>query len=159
MRVPLVSQATALIEHSPAESTRRAAAGRRVLVVDDSADAAESTAMLLRLDGHEIRTVMDGHSAIDAIRSFKPEIVLLDIGLPGLNGYDVTRRLRELPECQNTLVVALSGYGRPEDLRRSHDAGFDQHLIKPVDHDRLTALINAYNGVRAPVPQAMSGAR
>jgi two-component system, chemotaxis family, CheB/CheR fusion protein len=119
---------------------------RRILIVDDSADAAESSAMLLRLDEHEIHIAFDGPSALEASRSFKPEIVFLDIGLPGLNGLEVAKRLRQSPEGAGVVLVALSGYGQPEDHRRSLEAGFDRHLVKPVDHAQLDAVIAAYEG-------------
>jgi CheY-like chemotaxis protein len=120
-------------------------APRRILIGDDSADAAESSAMLLRLDGHEIQAVFDGPSALNAAASFKPEIVLLDIGLPGLNGFEVARRLRELPGGRQILVVAVSGYGQTQDRHQSRDAGFDQHLVKPVDGEQLSAVIASYD--------------
>jgi two-component system CheB/CheR fusion protein len=120
-------------------------APRRILIVDDSADAAESSAMLLRLDGHETQTVFDGTSVLEAVQRFKPEIVLLDIGLPGLNGFEVARRLRDLPGGKQLLVVALSGYGQAQDRRQSRDAGFDQHLVKPVDSEQLSAVIASYS--------------
>lgn len=126
---------------------------RRILIVDDSADAAESSAMLLRLDDHEIQLAFDGPSALEASRSFKPEIVFLDIGLPGLNGLEVARRLRQSSEGAGQMLVALSGYGQPEDHRRSLEAGFDRHLVKPVDHEQLDAVIAAYEGKRAGVDE------
>jgi two-component system CheB/CheR fusion protein len=117
---------------------------RRVLLVDDNTDMAESMALLLRLEGHEVRTAFDGPGALEAAKTFHPEIVLLDIGLPGLDGYEVARRLRALPELGTPLLVALTGYGQAEDRDRSQAAGFDEHLIKPVDLDRLKALMAAY---------------
>lgn len=123
-------------------------APRRILIVDDSADAAESSAMLLRLDDHEIQLAFDGLSALEAARGFKPEIVLLDIGLPGLNGLEVARRLRQSPEGQGLMLVAMSGYGQPEDHCRSLEAGFNRHLVKPVDHEQFDAVIAAYEGRR-----------
>jgi two-component system CheB/CheR fusion protein len=119
---------------------------RRILIVDDSVDAAESSAMLLQLNGHKIQVAFDGPSALEAARTFNPEIILLDIGLPGLNGFEVARHLRQSPGGTHALIVALSGYGRAEDRQHSLDAGFDQHLVKPVDLEQLDAVIAAYDG-------------
>jgi PAS domain S-box-containing protein len=117
-------------------------AARRVLVVDDNVDAAESLATLLRLQGHEVLTVHEGGAVIEAARSFRPEVVLLDIGLPGgLTGYDLAPRLRELPGLGGALLVALTGYGQEEDKRRAGEAGFDAHLTKPAEPDVLAALL------------------
>lgn len=116
-------------------------AGRRVLVVDDNADAAATLAMLLRISGHEVKVAHDGHAALEAARTFRPEVVLLDIGLPGLDGYEVARRLRSRPETAHSLLVAVSGYGQEDDKRRSREAGFDQHLVKPVDFAALRAVL------------------
>ncbi len=106
-------------------------ASRRVLVVDDNADSAESLAMILSLRGHEARTALDGPQALAVAREFRPAVVMLDIGLPGMDGYEVARRLRS--EHDGILLVALTGYGQDEDRRRSKEAGFDHHLVKPVD--------------------------
>ena len=121
---------------------------RRILVVDDNADSAKTTALLLKLEGHEVQTTFDGPTAIKAAQTFKPEIVLLDIGLPGMNGYEVAQHLREAPATKNALLIALSGYGQPEDRRRSQEAGFDHHLVKPADMNQLNALILEYNSDR-----------
>jgi signal transduction histidine kinase len=114
----------------------------RILVVDDSVDAANSLAMVLRLEGHDVRTAHDGHSALEAAHAIPPEIVLLDIGLPNMDGYEVARRLREHRGKDQMLVVAITGYGREEDRLRSELAGFDHHLVKPIDFDVLRRLIN-----------------
>jgi signal transduction histidine kinase/ActR/RegA family two-component response regulator len=114
---------------------------RRVLVVDDNVDAAESTAVLLRFLGHRVEVAHDGPSALSVVRDFQPEIVLLDIGLPGMSGYDVTKRLRANPENEGLVIAAVTGYGREEDIRRSREAGFDYHLTKPVATAALTAFV------------------
>ena len=114
---------------------------RRVLLVDDNADARESLAMLLRLWGHELRPVPDGTAALEDAERFRPDVVLLDIGLPGLSGYEVARRLRRLPGLAGALLVAVSGYGQDEDRRKSQEAGIDNHLTKPVDPDALQAIL------------------
>jgi PAS domain S-box-containing protein len=115
---------------------------RRVLVVDDNADAADSLATLLRMKGHEVRSVHEGAAVLEAARAFAPDVVLLDIGLPGaLTGYDLAPRLRQLPGLESVLLVALTGYGQEEDRRRAADAGFDAHLVKPANFDELQALL------------------
>jgi two-component system CheB/CheR fusion protein len=114
-----------------------------VLVVDDNTDAAESLAMLLGISGHEVRVVHTGPDALEVAEDFRPEVVLLDIGLPGLDGYGVARRLRERPATRDVLLIAVSGYGQEEDRRRSREAGFNYHLIKPVDFSDLQQLIPA----------------
>jgi CheY-like chemotaxis protein len=113
----------------------------RILVVDDSIDAATSTALLLRLSGHEVSIAHDGNAAIDMARSVRPQVVLLDIGLPLMDGYEVARRLRALPATDKASIIALTGYGQPQDIQRSREAGFDHHLVKPVDPARLEALL------------------
>jgi two-component system CheB/CheR fusion protein len=113
----------------------------RVLVVDDNRDAADSLAVLLRFDGHDVRVVHDGRSALEAVQAFAPHVVLLDIGLPGEDGYSVARQLRQDPRTREALLVAVSGYGREEDRLRSREAGFDHHLVKPVDFTELQQLL------------------
>ncbi|UEP33003.1 CheR family methyltransferase [Burkholderia sp. B21-007] len=119
------------------------AAPRRILVVDDNTDAGESTAMLLKLNGHEVKVARDGPSALLLAVDFHPDVVLLDIGLPGMDGYEVARRLRVMPGFADTLLVALSGYGGEKDFHRAKQAGFDQHLVKPADIARLNDLLIA----------------
>jgi CheY-like chemotaxis protein/two-component sensor histidine kinase len=113
---------------------------RRVLIVDDNADGADSLAMLLRLAGHEVAVCNESTGALATAETFQPQVVLLDIGLPGLDGYEVARQLRARPKLKNVLLVALTGYGRDEDIRRSLEAGFDHHLVKPADPEALTGL-------------------
>jgi len=115
----------------------------RIMVVDDFVDAAESLAMLLEMEGHEVRTVHCGMQAIEQAQVFRPRVVLLDIGLPDLNGYEVAIRLRELPETRGAMLIALTGYGRTEDRNRSKSAGFDHHLLKPVNFDTLSVLLSS----------------
>ncbi len=112
-----------------------------ILVVDDDHDAADSLALLLTLLGHEVRTVYDGPAALRAAHGRLPRFVLLDIGLPGMDGYEVARRLREQPGRDAVRVIALTGYGREEDKRRAREAGCDAHLTKPADLDALYVLL------------------
>lgn len=114
---------------------------RRVLIVDDNQDAADSLAMLLKVKGHETHVVYSGKQALASIESFKPDVALLDIGLPELNGYDLARQLRSLPHSQALRLVALTGYGQAEDQQRARAAGFDGHLVKPVDLSALERAI------------------
>jgi signal transduction histidine kinase/CheY-like chemotaxis protein len=130
-------------ESPPKENHARQApmTAHRVLVVDDNIDAAHGLAMLLRLLGHAVEVAQDGATALAIAQNWLPEIVLLDIGLPGMDGYEVARRLRQQPAMHDALLVALTGYGQEEDRRRSHEAGFDQHLVKPVDTNALQELL------------------
>jgi CheY-like chemotaxis protein len=114
----------------------------RVLVVDDNRDAAVSLAMLLRALGNEVHTANDGLTALQAIRSFQPSLVLLDLGMPGMSGYEVAERARAMPEGKETALVALTGWGQVDDRQRTKDAGFDQHLVKPVELPTLKALLS-----------------
>ena len=109
------------------------AASKRILIVDDNADAANSLAQVLALDGHVAEPVYSADAALERAASFAPEVVLLDLGLPEMDGYEVARRLRLRPEFIGVRIVALTGYGQSEDLRRSREVGFDAHLTKPVD--------------------------
>ncbi|MFZ2171435.1 MAG: ATP-binding protein, partial [Methylococcaceae bacterium] len=113
----------------------------RILVVDDYADAAESMAMLLKAEGHEVETADCGMKAIERAQAFRPQVVLLDIGLPDLDGYEVAKRLRALPETRDVTLIALTGYGQAEDRKRSQSAGFNHHLLKPVDFAKLSDLL------------------
>ena len=144
VRLPLVRSSDKLERPSSKEATAQAstiAPRLKILVVEDNADAAEMLSLLLCQGGDEVRLTHDGLTALDEARHFQPQVVLCDLGLPGLNGYGVAARLREQPEWRDTLLVALSGYGREEDLRKSQAAGFDHHLTKPVDFKVLAALL------------------
>jgi PAS domain S-box-containing protein len=120
---------------------QRKVPARRILVVDDNTDAATSLAVLLRHTGHEVRTADDGPAALDAARSQPPDVVLLDIGLPGMSGLEVARSLRQDLGLTGVLLVALTGYGQEEDKQRSQEAGFNAHMVKPVDLDALRELL------------------
>jgi CheY-like chemotaxis protein/two-component sensor histidine kinase len=116
---------------------------RRVLVVDDNVDAAESLAVILRIDGHEVRTTHDGMRAIEMADEFRPHVVLLDLGMPKLNGYEVARRVRGEAWGRDVFLVACTGWGQPEDRRRSKAAGFDHHIVKPVSPEAVLELVAA----------------
>jgi two-component system CheB/CheR fusion protein len=114
---------------------------RRVLVIDDDRDVAGGLKAVLEVDGHDIAIAYDGIRGIEVARTFKPEVVLCDIGMPGFDGYDVARAFRADPALRNILLVALTGYAQAEDRDKARDAGFDEHLAKPVDIDRIEALL------------------
>ncbi len=145
VRLPISSRA---VESQPvaANPVLAAGAGRNVLVVDDNVDAAHSTAMLLRAWGHQVRVAYSGQDALDAASDMLPDVVLLDIGLPVINGYDVARRLREQPQFEQTILAAVTGYGQAEDRYRSAAVGFDFHLTKPVDPAALQHVMAAIGG-------------
>ncbi|MCE9548706.1 MAG: PAS domain S-box protein [Planctomycetia bacterium] len=115
--------------------------GRRILVVDDNRDSASSLAMLLKLTGNETQTAFDGLAALEAAENFQPDAVLLDIGLPQLNGYEVAQKIREQAWGKNMVLIALTGWGQDEDRQRSKEAGFNSHMVKPVDHAALAKLL------------------
>jgi signal transduction histidine kinase/DNA-binding response OmpR family regulator len=146
VRLPLLKEEDGRMkDESPpvSPSIFRRHPARKVLVVDDNIDAAESLALLLEAAGHQVRACNDGPSALEMADQFRPDAVLLDIGLPGMDGYEVARRMRGRPATSGALLVALTGYGQEEDQRRAREAGFDHHLIKPADLDALTALLAA----------------
>jgi PAS domain S-box-containing protein len=121
---------------------------RRILVIDDNRDAASSLTLLLQISGNEVYMAHDGASGLKAIEKHRPEVVFLDIGLPGMSGYEVCRRLRESPWGKKILVVALTGWGQEEDRRKSQEAGFDGHLVKPVDYAVLVRLLDSLSDGR-----------
>jgi len=141
--LPILSQS---IEQQPvAAPVAPAATGKlRILLADDNVDFADSLAILLQADGHEVAVTHDGLHALEKAPEFKPDLCLLDIGLPRLHGFDLARRLRALPATSTVYLVAISGWGQPEDKRRSREAGFNQHLSKPVEFDEIRKLIEDF---------------
>jgi PAS domain S-box-containing protein len=126
-----------------ADTPHRRRAGRRILVVDDNLDAAESLATLLAIHGHETRMAHDGAGAVEEARTFRPDVVFLDIGMPAIDGHETARRIRREPWGQDMVLVALTGWGQTEDRRRSKEAGFDHHLVKPADPMVVERLISS----------------
>jgi CheY-like chemotaxis protein len=116
--------------------------GIRVMVVEDNVDTARSMSLLLEKAGCSTKVVHDGAAALESAATFLPQVVLLDIGLPGLDGYQVARQLRADPRHFDVRLIAVSGYGKEQDQQRSKDAGFDHHLVKPVDFDALLAILS-----------------
>jgi PAS domain S-box-containing protein len=139
VRLPLASAEDS--SAAPTNAEIAPSARRRVLVVDDNVDAALSLSRLLQADGHEVEAVHDGAAALASAPGWRPDVILLDIGLPGLDGYEVARRLRQHPQTEKTLLIALTGYGQDEDRRRSQEAGFDHHLVKPIERGSLRKLL------------------
>lgn len=125
------------------QDTGDSAPKRRLLVVDDNKDAAESMSMLLEMWGHDVVYAYDGPSALETAEQWQPEAVFLDIGLPGMDGYQVAEKLRELPNAKGAVLIAITGYGQEDDRLRSRKAGIDHHLIKPVAPDDLRNLIDS----------------
>lgn len=140
--LPCLGMDAAPVAEDGAERLPSASVRRRILVVDDNVDVVETTTMLLSLSGHEVRSAKDGLQALHAAAEFRPEVVLLDIGLPLMDGYEVARRLRQMPESAGALLVALTGYGQQGDRERGRDAGFDKHMLKPVDPHALARVID-----------------
>jgi CheY-like chemotaxis protein len=120
--------------------------GRRILVADDDQDSAESLAMLFQMMGHDVRSALNGLEALDVAANFQPDLIVLDIGMPGLDGYEVCRRLRQQPWARAVVIAALTGWTRDEDKDRSQEAGFDHYLVKPIDPKALTELIGRVSG-------------
>ena len=139
VRLPLLEESSL-----PAEVTRRIAPlpQRRILIVDDSRDGGESLAMLLRVLGAEVALAHSGRQALECVTSFQPDVVLLDIGMPGMDGYEVARRIRSNPANRRMQLIALTGCGQDEDRQRSAAAGFNHHLVKPADVDQLRQLLS-----------------
>ena len=143
----LGAPAASVAPDTNANSTSVTRMPRRVLIVEDNVDVAETTATMLTLAGHNVRWAGDATEAFTAAEEFAPEVVLLDIGLPLVDGYQVARRLRQSPATRHALLVGLTGYGQPADRQRGRDAGFDHHLLKPADPAALCALIEGWRAV------------
>jgi len=141
VRLPALTRPTKDSSAAEAGAREHAQVRRRILVVDDNLDSAESMAMMLKLSGHEVATAHDGLEGLKLAQEFQPDVVLLDIGMPKLDGYEAARSIRQQSWGRDMMLVALTGWGQAEDKRRSHEAGFDAHLVKPVDFDALETLV------------------
>jgi CheY-like chemotaxis protein len=126
---------------------------RRVLVVDDNHDAAESMRMLLQVLGHETRAAYDGNDAVAIAAEYRPDVVFLDLGMPGMDGYQLARALRVLPGFENVTLVALTGFGSEEHRRKTIEAGIDRHLVKPVELAALQRALAPREGAAAEPPR------
>jgi CheY-like chemotaxis protein/two-component sensor histidine kinase len=148
IRLPRATRPAAPEPRPPGPAAERSRPAR-VLVVDDNVDTARGMARLLTLLGHHVAVAHDGPEAIKVAKDEQPEFVLLDIGLPGMDGYEVASRLRQEGCCRDAIFIAVSGYGQEEDRRRSKQAGFHHHLVKPIDHDALLSLLSVAGGAHA----------
>ena len=148
VRLPLATDAGGLPLQSEGTSPETVDSPARVLVVDDSRDAADSLRVLLELLGAQVQVAYDGPTALDACRGYQPEVVLLDIGMAGMDGYEVARRIRQGTGSKEVTLIALTGWGQEQDRRSSKAAGFDHHLVKPVDINALQGLLRAAHGVQ-----------
>ncbi len=147
--LPLIEQE----EEAPAAAAQETAptvAHYRILIVDDSVDSALTLGWLLEAQGHEVKSASDGPSAIAAVGSFVPDFILLDIGLPGMNGYEVCKKLRQLPQLKDTAIIAQTGFGQPQDFQRSKETGFDAHLVKPVTIEALEKIFQNLHPLHPP---------
>ena len=143
VRLPLSVQPVVVsgVQEDAERNGQQRTSGRRLLVVDDNQDAADSFAMLLRLQGHEVRVAHSGPAALEMTKDYAPDVVFLDIGMPGMDGYEVARRLRQQPGLEKVVLAALTGWGQQEDRRRTADAGFDHHLVKPPEPKAVEGVL------------------
>jgi CheY-like chemotaxis protein len=137
IRLPLMEVSAAL----PGKAATAKSPARRIVVVDDNADSADSLTMVLGFDGHEVLAVYTGLQAIEQAERFKPDVMLIDIGLPDVDGYEVARRIRAVPALQSICLVAVTGYGQDADKNRAHEAGFSEHLVKPIEFPTLERVL------------------
>lgn len=149
VRLPLAGDVRVAGGADRGQTAARLAVQHRILVVDDNRDSADSLGMLLQVLGADVQVVYGGASALAALDSYRPSVVFLDIGMPEMDGYQVASRMRQLPPGRSTTLIALTGWGQKDDLRRSREAGFDCHLVKPVDAGALEALLGS---LQAPGP-------
>ena len=145
VRLPTIAQPAPTLPSRGRVATSTVIPTRRILIVDDNEDSAESLAMLLEITGNKTYLAHDGVEAIEAVEKHRPEVLLLDIGLPKINGHEVCRRVREQPWGKDIVVIALTGWGQEEDRRKSREAGFDGHLVKPVNYDELLELLRSFS--------------
>ena len=128
--------------HDAAQAARAPVRPRRILIADDNADALATMAMLLEMEGHEVHTAADGERAFAEAEKLRPDVAILDIGMPGLSGHDVAARIRATEWGRGVLLIALTGWGQAQDQQRARAAGFDHHCTKPVDVGQLLALVD-----------------
>jgi PAS domain S-box-containing protein len=146
VRLPVAVEPPVPVPSQPSEDDGQPVTKCRILIVDDNRDSADSLAMLLEIFGNEVGTAYDGEEAVEAAGALRPEVVLLDIGMPKLNGYDACRRIRQQPWGQEMFLIALTGWGQDEDRRRTEEAGFNFHIVKPVDPAALMKLLASRSG-------------
>jgi CheY-like chemotaxis protein len=141
VRLPVAGRATGPQAESGKDEPAAPKSSLRILIVDDNRDNADSLVMLLRIIGNDTRTAYDGQQGVDVAEEFRPDVMLLDIALPKLNGYEACRGIREQPWGKNIVLIAVTGWGQVEDRRLSHEAGFDYHMVKPVDPQELMKFL------------------
>jgi CheY-like chemotaxis protein/two-component sensor histidine kinase len=141
VRLPVVSALPPQPSSNPTETAEPTGPSLRVLVVDDNVDTAQTLALLLKSLGHGVRMAYTGPTALEAALDYLPSVVLLDIGLPGLNGYEVAKRIRQRPVHDNIVLVAITGYGQETDRQHSREAGFDHHLVKPTNFGKVQQIL------------------
>lgn len=141
VQLPVDQQAASVGPESADEPQQNSIEPLRILIVDDNRDSADSLSMVLRIMGNETRTAYDGEEAVAVAEAFRPRVILLDIGLPRLNGYETCRRIREQKDGRSMVIIAQTGWGQSEDRERTRDAEFDHHMVKPVDLNALTKLL------------------
>jgi len=152
VRLPVVSEESAVQAPDVDDAPAATKSLLRILVVDDNRDAADSLSEMLKMMGHDTRTAYDGQQGVDLAGEYRPDVILLDIGLPRLNGYEACRLIREQPKGNGVVMIAVTGWGQDEDRRRSHEAGFDHHMVKPVDPQALMSMIAVLNVAHADQP-------
>jgi len=153
LSVRVVAMAQPKRPKSAASRKSNTAAGtQRILVVDDNEDSAKSLSVILEVMGNEVRTAYNGSQALEIAEDFRPALVFLDIGMPNLNGYDTARRLRERPWTKDVVLIALTGWGQEEDKRRAQEAGFNFHVVKPVDFANLRNILEGFSPAQPPSP-------
>ena len=141
VRLPVIPPPERQSVLPPTEKAEQPRPSLRVLVVDDNVDTVTTLAMLVRESGYDVRTAYDGSTVLEAALDYRPNVVLLDIGLPGMNGYEVAKQIRQQPALKNSVLVAMTGYGQESDRKSSHDAGFDHHLVKPADFPKVLKIL------------------
>jgi CheY-like chemotaxis protein len=141
VRLPAAAETPVREPAQPSDDEQKPSTKYRILIVDDNQDSVDSLAMLLEIMGNEVATAYDGEQAVEVAEAVRPDVVLLDIGMPKLNGYEACRRIREQPFGKGMFLIALTGWGQEEDRRRTEEAGFNRHMVKPVDADVLMKLL------------------
>jgi CheY-like chemotaxis protein len=145
VRVPIAQAAAPTASSGPRdEAARNDVRKCDLILADDNADALQSLAMLLEMEGHTVRVASDGIAALSLAEHRMPDVMLLDIGMPGMNGYETASRVRQLEAGDGVMLIALTGWGQPADRAQASEAGFDHHLTKPIDHDALAGLLSQF---------------
>jgi len=152
VRLPVVSEGSSVQAPEVDDAPAATKSLLRILIVDDNRDAADSLSEMLKMMGNDTRTAYDGQQGVDLAGEYRPDVILLDIGLPKLDGYEACRRIREQPKGNGVVLIAVTGWGQDEDRRRSHEAGFDHHMVKPVDPQALLSMIAVLNVGHADQP-------